>query len=659
MFGKNKRKKKSLVITILLSIWALYVTVSGVQYWHDTKKLAQDEIERRKNTVNYFLKSATAMLIEDKIEPLKASMQEAQDLKLVDFYILQKDDKVEDFRIVTGKLEDINHDYQNFNVFMQDENVIFKTIKLYDYRLTAGTYANAYRLMTLNLWRNIDGILRDIGLVTAILWGAVLFLLKDLFQLSKVLKTGNRKSLRNLKGTSAEADVLVSATQGYEQENALISATNETYAQTVGPAILAELNSGKEAPYSFESLMIRVDLNGYTQMYMDKQEDLTSILNDYFAQAREVISRYDGLIYQFVGDEIVFHIKENDKKDAALKACLCIKGLFEEAQILEKKYALQDPNFVFKLKASWSRGKLRFIKLDQGHAFSGLPLIESVRLLSQIDNKNLQFLAIQEPEYAKIKDSVLVFSRADVLLKGFAEASHVVRIKDFLSLKDVLKLNHWDRASYYRSNSDISMLFKEIRNRWKVQEDIPWDMFLYDLSQVKFVKTSEKLKTDITDFVHFVLDDMWKKPKEIATVISSIPYWWGEDEPSAELCEALLKFLDHRDPRIRANTLLTLGHFEKHVHVIEEAIFDHHNRVAADALLALGKMSFSNRVAKRLEKMHETGNLADQKSAEFVMQSLVEHYLAQDPVFFAANNYLKSWQESLSQKQNQSQKKVA
>lgn len=651
MFAKNKRKKKSLVVSILLSIWALYVIVTGVQYWHDTRLLAQDEIERRRKTVDYFLKSATSMLIEDKIEPLKATMQEAQDLKLVDFYILQKDQEVEDFRIVTGNLEDINHDYQNFNIFMQDDKVLFKTIKIFDYRLTAGSYANVYGLMSLNFWRNIDGVLRDIGLVTAILWGAVLFLLKDLFQLSKVLQSGNRKSLKNLKGQSAEADVLVSATQGYAKENADINEVKETYAQTVGPAILAELNSGKEAPYSFESLMLRVDLNGYTQMYMDKQEDLTPILNDYFAQAREVISRYDGLIYQFVGDEIVFHIKENEKHDAAIKACLCIKALFEEAQILEKRYAESQPDFVFKLKASWSRGKLRFIKLDQGHAFSGLPLIESVRLLSQIDNKNLQFLAIQESEYKNVKDSVLVFSRADVLLKGFSEASQVVRIKDFLSLKDVLKLNQWERVSYYRSNCDISMLFKEIKHRWKLKEEIPWEKFLYDLSQVRFTTTSDRLRHDITEFVHFVLDEMWNKPKEVATVVSSVPLWWGDSEPSAELCEALVRFLDHDDPRLKANTLLTLGHFKSYAHVIEEAIFDNHNRVAADALLALGKMQFSKRVGKRLEKMHETGNSAEQKSAAFVMRALVQHYLVEDPVLVAANSYLKTWHESLTQNQ--------
>src|SRR5690606_37329988 len=143
--------------------------------------------------------------------------------------------------------------------------------------------------------------------------------------------------------------------------------------------------------------------------------------------------RYDGLIYQFVGDEIVFHIKETEKQDAALKALFCVKGLFEEAQLLEKKYSETD-GVVFKLKASWSRGKMRLIKLDQGHAFSGLPLIESVRLLNHIDNTTHQFLVINALEYPRIKDSVLVFSRSDVTLKGFAEASQIVRIKYFIAL---------------------------------------------------------------------------------------------------------------------------------------------------------------------------------------------------------------------------------
>ncbi|MNK01202.1 hypothetical protein D3C87_189970 [compost metagenome] len=649
MSVKNKRKK-SLVVSILLGIWGLYVVITGLQFWHDSKRLADQEIETRQQTVDYFLKSATSFLVTEQEEPLKASMAEAQKLHLVDFYILQKEKEVVDFKIQTGKLEDLDFDYQNFDMFMVDENMFFKTIKIFDYKLTAGAYANANKLVKTHFWVNLDVFLRDIALVTVLLWGVIIYMLKDILTLSKVLQGQNKKSLKALRGTSSEADILVSASQGYQASNEALSSDKELYAQTVGPAILEELNSGKEAPYTFESLMLRVDLNGYTQMFMDKQEYITDLLNDYFAQAREVISRYDGLIYQFVGDEIVFHIKENDKGDAAVKACLCVKALFEEAQLLEKKYSEPNKEIVFKLKASWSRGKMRFIKLDQGHAFSGLPLIESVRLLSQIDNKSHQFLAISEQEYGKIKNSVLVFSRSDVLLKGFAEASQIVRIKDFTPLRDILKLNRWSEISYYRSNSDIMELFKCIKNRWKTQETIPWDQFLYDLSKVKFTSTSEKLRTEITDFTHFVLDEMWNHPKEIATVVSAVPVWWGDEEPSPELCEALIKFIHHDDPRVKANTLLTLGHFRTHFEIIEEAMFDNHNRVKADALLALGKIQFTKRIAVKLEEMLLKGSSAEKKSARFVMKAIVAHYQEEDPVFVSANPYLKNWQELFAPK---------
>lgn len=643
MSVKSKRKK-SLALSISVGVWATYVAICAFYYWKTMNESADAEFARRKNTVDYFLTTATSFLISDQTEPLKTAMFEGEKISLVDFYILQKDSEVIAFKNASGRVEDLNHNYQNFNVFMQDENMFFKTIKVFEYKLTAGAYANRTVFVKQQLIQNIHYFLQDIALVTVALAGLIIYLLRDLFVLSDVLQGKRKQGLKKLKASSAEMDILLSATQGYEQNSEALSRDKELYAQTVGPAILEELKSGKEAPYTFESLMLRVDLNGYTQMFMDKQEYITDLLNDYFAQAREVISRYDGLIYQFVGDEIVFHIKENEKGDAALKALFCVKGLFEEAQLLEKKYSGTE-DVVFKLKASWSRGKMRFIKLDQGHAFSGLPLIESVRLLSQIDNKNHQFLAISENEYGHIKDSVLVFSRSDVLLKGFAEASQIVRIKDFTPLRDVLKLRRWNMVSYYRSNTDIIELFKGIKNLWKTQEEIPWSTFLYDLSKVKFANTSEKLRSEITDFVHFILDEMWARPKEVATVISAIPVWWGDSEPTPELCEALVKFTAHEDHRVRANTLLTLGHFKAHFEVIEEAVFDDNNRVKADALLALGRINFTKRIAKKLELLHTKGTPAEQKSAAFVMKALVQHYQVEDPVFVSANPYLKNWHE--------------
>ncbi|MNT56133.1 hypothetical protein D3C72_1934130 [compost metagenome] len=79
--------------------------------------------------------------------------------------------------------------------------------------------------------------------------------------------------------------------------------------------------------------------------------------------------------------------------------------------------------------------------------------------------------------------------------------------------------------------------------------------------------------------------------------------------------------------------------------MIEEHIFDNHQRVAADALLALGQARLTKKVAKRLEEMYFKGTEAQNKSAAFVMRTLLKHYQEKDPVFASANAYLTSWEE--------------
>jgi Adenylate cyclase, family 3 (some proteins contain HAMP domain) len=650
---KNNKRQKSIIASVLVVFWVAYVAITLGQFFHDMKELAQNEINRRKDNVDYVLNSATSLLVSKKTDALTGTLQEAQKLHLVDFYILQENKDVVSFANNTNKVEDLNHDYVNFDMFLADTEMTFKTIKVFNYRLTVGVYTNAEKMVNYHFKSNLGLFLRDLALVTLALWGVIIYTLKDIINLSKLLQRNNKNEIKNLESKTAEGAVLLRATQEYETTSQKLAADKELYGQTLGPAILEELKSGKQAPYSFESLMVRVDLNGYTQMFLDRHDEfMTELLNEYFAKAREVISRYDGLIYQFVGDEIVFHIKENDKKDAAIKACFCVRALFEEATNIELKHAKKD-GIVFKLKASWARGKMSFINLDQGHAMSGLPLIESVRLLNQIDNKTHQFLAIHEGEYEKMKQCVFVFSRTDVLLKGFSEAVQVVKVKDFHGPQAFIAQNHYDVLPYFRSDKDVEILLTHVQTWIKENKLLPTQNLLIALSKVKFQNTSEKLRKTVEDFAHFANKKLWDNKTILATVISSIPQWWGAHEPSERLTIEILKYLEHEDHRVRANTLLALGHFNANFEVIEEYIFDNHQRVAADALLALGQSRFSKKVAKRLEEMYFKGSEAQNKSAAFVMRTLLKHYKETDPVFASANNYLTNWEDVFSKEDSQ------
>nr|WP_295900345.1 hypothetical protein [uncultured Bdellovibrio sp.] len=642
MFGKNK---KSLLLLLIFFFWVGYVSFTGYQFYTQGSKLAEHVAITRVANLDYILQSSIGDLVQEHPDGIKDKLSQARKLHFVDFFILQKGTEPLFFENNSGKLEELNHNYANFNELIEVNGLKFKTIKVMDYRLTAGIRSNIGTTLLSTLKEMIPMFIKDIFVVTTFLSFVAFLVLRDIINLSKVLSSRSREEIANIKTTSAEADTILKASVGLEGERVRLEKLSETYGETVGPAIRYELKSGKEAPYSFAATLCRIDLNGYTQMFLEKDDKyMTTILNQYFARAREVIERHGGLIYQFVGDEIVFLFKDEMAPDLSSEslAIACIRDLFHEATVIEKNLPAE-ANHYFKLKGSLAKGTMRFTRLDEGHALSGLPLIESVRLLSLIDDKTHQVLTFFQEASPSAEGLAFIFDRKVNQLKGFKEESMLCRSRDFNSIEWVFDSNMWERLAYFRSDEHMLFVLKKVRLMAVTRRDDDIVRMLTALKYHRFENTTQEIVSEaemtLTSFLRGEEEGLLST-KALSAVVSLLGRIIPKNLWSTTLQDSVVRLLEHKDPRVQANAIVVLGRYGFPARKIWENMFSSNNRVAADTIVEVAKQQLNSDVWDALHRLLNSAHPNHKKSGEYALESIVKYYQDTDPVYLKTNPIL-------------------
>ncbi|WP_148278643.1 adenylate cyclase [Bdellovibrio bacteriovorus] len=648
MSAKNKRSK-SVVLLIVGVFWLAYIISSSIQFYFNVRDLTEKEILRRQSQMQFVQESFTPLVITENFALLKDRLENARKIHLIDFYILQNGTEVVTWYNNFNNLEGINVDYQVFNQLLQNDLLAFRTVKLMDYRFTTGVFQDRTEIMKQNIWLMKGMILQELIIVTLMVGLVVYLFLKDIINLTQILANRDRSKLANLKSLSKEGQTLLTATQSYESTKKYLEYENRYYSDSLTPAILHEMKSGQKAPYAFQSTMIRVDLNGYTQIFLDKKDEyVTEIMNTYFIKARELIERYNGLIYQYVGDEIVFHIKE-DKQNSQALALACLRSVFEAAQQIEASLP-EGADHYFKVKGSFVLGKIRFVNQDSGFALSGLPLIESARLLSQVDDKASSSVTF----YAEAADSVeglcTVSDTKETLLKGFSKPSTLFRAKNFTTVTEALQKDV-SLLTYFRSDEDLCAAYEFLSAEIESGKDQSFFTAFGILKTYKVRMSGDMQAEAFTSFLR-TIQNANKTGKANDKVLSAAISLASNFVPSYLVKESLLEVLssclEHADPRVQANTIIVLGDLAEDIAFLRRFVYSKNNRVSADALLVSGKRNIDKELAEKLKEYLDSKNPLFQASGRFVVRSLGEHYKNTDPIFFETNPMLKDLLRKIS-----------
>lgn len=643
-------RNKSFLITISVVFWVVYVVLGSVQTYDNLHSVIEEEHERAKNRLEFVMSSTQIALLNENFDALTDTADSALEKGLIDFYVVQDSGKIIYSKHPSIDPQLLAGEFKVFDKVLVSGSYNFKAVKFMDYTYVVGFRFDESEWM----WGMFKTIafryLLDLFLVTLALVLIVRFMLKDILQLSSALNNQSRSSLRFLNANSKEAKILLNATTTYENKTNQLASKNRTYEGSLGPAIVEEINSALPAPYSFESTMVRVDLNGYTQIFLSKNEEyITAILNEYFTQAREIISRYNGLIYQYVGDEIIFHIKGNSL-DSQRLALGCVRSLFEAAASIEAALP-QNAGHYFKIKASFVHAPIRFVKLDLSYALSGVSLIETARLLTQVDEKTTNMLAFSECGSNFYSELCSLHSVQEAQLKGFLGTRKICRVTEFSEIPLTTNL---ELVKYFRSDLDLIKIFAYVEEQVLKNNELNYMKIISQLRSLKIYDCSNELADqfliNLKSFV-FLNQEGRLGDKVLASWISLCPSIIPAHRLTNTLAEELQALLEHPDSRIQANTIIVLGELAEDIEFLKKYISSPNNRVSADTLYSSGKRNLTKEICQTLLQHHNSKDPLFRASAAWVMTQLLKHYQANNEVFFNTSSYLTEFRTALATKQ--------
>lgn len=651
--------RKPIVFILMSVFWVVYLALIVVFYNYKMQEVIRESNIKRFSDIEYQLYAAEPLLLQDNVEVLRQNLNLAHERKYFDFYILRKNSSLIDFRYEKAsqnEVEELELPLGNFPADRSAQDLPFqvKTIQFNDYKLSVGMFVRDQNYIMRTVYYYRWDFLQEMILVTCFLGLIAYLVLKDVIDLTKILRTKNRGQARLVKVRTKEAETLLAVASQFEAVNEGLKLTNLSFSDSISPAVRHELNEGTRTPHLFDAVVVRVDVNGYTQMFLDKKDEfVTQTLNRYFQQASEIIRRYQGHIYQFVGDEIVFHFKQYEVEDPLTQAMHCVRSLFQVAKELDHDLRPQGVPFV--VKSSMAKGRLRFIRLDSGYAFAGLPLIESVRMLGKVDDRHENTLALYASDFDQRDEAGQVARRLPVSFKGFSGQTEIVEIQKFKEVNLVLNAKVWSELKWFRSDQDLAEILRfavsnmgqlsahdisEISRELRGFEIEKIGMLVADLVadfiSVVDVRVSRLLEKTISE--DEPSQALWLR--NLASITSLTSHILRAGVFREDLRLILEKNLKHPDQRVRANTILALDELSPETYSFRELFSLPFNRAAADALFVEGRREFSDEVFHFLQSFLESNDPFFIASGIYVLAALYDYHRKTDAVYFKANLHL-------------------
>ncbi|MGZ3805309.1 MAG: hypothetical protein ACXVB4_13930 [Pseudobdellovibrionaceae bacterium] len=603
------KNRKTILLFAIALFWIAYVGIVSAEYYFNITSRVDQVIQNRKKDVDFVLEFSGNLIIKDNLDSLTERLKQAREFRMVDFYLLQKKNKVITFYNKQNNPEELLQENENTNQFVESEDLTYKTIQIYDYRLTVGINTVKKSLLRVALGEQKYLILHNLAMAS--IFALVLFLLiyRDAVILKKV-----------------------------EQETHLKSVTT-VFPNILAPALLHEIKNNTFAPSNFESTVVRIELSNKTQEILSKSDHLSSVLNKYQSAAFELVRRYGGLLCQSAGTELVFHFK-GSRKIAEPMSVACVRSLFELAEEIERTLP-PSAGADFKLKAGLFSGQIQFTRLESGFNLSGLPFVEATKLLN-VNDKTFE------------NSALFLTASCREFVSGICSLSPIApdicMVDKFTSQELMFEKGKVEYCTFYRSDLNLMALMKYMEKLVDEQNEEFFFRIFGDLKHVKTTAICSDLEKSFTRFLEFTYRKSHDKavaPKILSAAVSLthnlIPSGCG----SEKLTEILKLYLQFAEPRVQANAVAVLGEVPSNIHFLKKFIHSDHNRLSADALLVTGKQVVDKELISRVQRLLRSSDKVHQASGRYVALKLVEHYKQKDMLYYSTNPHLKKLEELL------------
>lgn len=472
-------------------------------------------------------------------------------------------------------------------------------------------------------------IVEDILIVIALAAMAFWVHTRDLRKLSKeIAKFGRVPTAlgKETKTGSAEAEAIVAGFRGYASAEKILKDKSDKLSSQVLPALKRELFSGQEPPYTFECTLVRTDINGFSQIFNSPYRDrFAKHIDDFFIGLTEIASRYDGLIYEFVGDEAIFYFKDylpdDHQADDQLgpstsinRALDAIRDIHMLARDIGLRTQLEGHRFT--VKSALAHGTLRFGQQVDGFSLSGGVLIETVRILSTVTDKVDSHLYFGSRHISYLRDDVTTEKVGTFSLKGYSEDVDLVRWTGSTPLSQhisnvtstTLTGGAFDFVAQHRSDFSLETIISSAasaRERWDLLHHLA---LVHALRSLRVYRAHHPLAATLNDWLaaaRTLADQHSEWYRLVSAILMIYPNLVPKSALGTKEIGYLESLIESKDPRTVANAIDVLTKYEikATIRPLTSLFASENNRVAANALIYQGSQELNVAVLERLEKM--------------------------------------------------------
>jgi adenylate cyclase len=335
-----------------------------------------------------------------------------------------------------------------------------------DYSIVVGLRYDEEHFFSTELAGRKGVILTFVGNLSIVIIAAFLFFFREISSLARELAGQTRSFARKRLG-SREAALLAQGLAALERRSRDLGQERDRLRLQVLPSLRAELASGREPPYEFECALARTDINGFSMIFNTRPRDeFMATVDAFFAELSQAVARYGGLMHEFVGDEAIYYFKDDASGNSVAAALAAIREANAIASRINERVA-PERGYPFTVKSTLAHGRLRYGQFLRGYNLAGAPLIESVRLLANVREKdgNVAVFASRHAERAAAVARLSPYGTVE--LKGFIGTHSLFRYDGHLPIESHFEAaasgRGGEQLAFYRSDADLVAILERAR----------------------------------------------------------------------------------------------------------------------------------------------------------------------------------------------------
>jgi len=648
---------RSVFLKISIALVFFYVIYQFVMFVYLVDQASEREMERALLALQRYSNIGHDLLMEVEVGETRNRLSGAVDDATIHFFSISRDgvDLVAKHR--TGLDNPILYDEHPKEGYYEAEDYRYLVRFVGKYELIVGqmTFTNSEKLDY--YWKqHRETIFKDIAFVVLAFIGIVFYSFRDLRQFVRSLRTRGLKHIDTAPARSFETSVIMRGFNAADQSIEDLSQKNTLLGRALLPALKTELLSGRTPPYDFTCTLVRTDINNFSHIYNNHDVGtLMKVIDRFFTEVTHIVSRYRGLIHEFVGDEVIFYFKDEDHENSVVIALSALRDINNAAARFNEE-TLKSYGYPFTVKSSLAHGRLRFGPLVNGYSLAGATLIETVRILTHVVEKSENVIYFEARHTEWIKSHCQFEKAVQAQLKGYRGESVLYRYLGHRDLADVLaalKEHEHEREhkherestasdlAFYLNDQDIVSILRYLQTHYEHLAEPVLLQVIRVLRGARVTQSDVSLRETLLSLIEDMANkasraDGLRDPASLSAVVMLMMNLVLREQYDSVTDARMARLLMPSHERLMANVLEVRIFFgsENDSKLVSDFLMHDNNRIAGNALIHEGVKGFTSKVMRRMRAMLKSQDPAQVASALYAIGELASHHKKNDAVYY-------------------------